>query len=173
MSRYKFIAVLDVDELIVPLHHEGWAAMMEEVVKESGTKTVSSWHFRHVYFFDNMTSPEEELDEPHLHMLQHVYRSSLYTPPGHYVKCFHNPDTVLTLHNHFAYDTLFPGGRKGYHAVDTTVGHLAHYRASCVGEIKKSCWKYKNASVRDTTLRRWGDRVITNTSKVLNLLNLV
>ena len=28
-------------------------------------------------------------------------RSANYTPPGQYVKCFHNTEHVLTLHNHF------------------------------------------------------------------------
>ena len=30
-----------------------------------------------------------------------IGRSANYTPPGHYVKCFHNTEHVLTLHNHF------------------------------------------------------------------------
>ena len=28
-------------------------------------------------------------------------RSANYTPPGHYIKCFHNTEHVLTLHNHY------------------------------------------------------------------------
>ena len=30
-----------------------------------------------------------------------LIRSANYTPPGHYAKCFHNTEHVLTLHNHF------------------------------------------------------------------------
>ena len=28
-------------------------------------------------------------------------RSAKYTPPGHYIKCFHNSEHILALHNHF------------------------------------------------------------------------
>ena len=83
-------------------------------------KDHSSWNFRNIYFLDNMTDnlPEPNLhkDVPAaLHMMSHVYRyfpkpdhrsilkhrSANYTKPGHYIKCFHNTEHVLTLHNHF------------------------------------------------------------------------
>ena len=33
--RYKYIALLDIDEVIMPIHHNNWEDMMEEVIKES------------------------------------------------------------------------------------------------------------------------------------------
>ena len=83
----------------------------------------SSWGFTNIYFLDNMTdnNPQPNLHKEvpsSLHIMNHVYRyykctitrsknqkktqrSSNYTPPGHYIKCFHNTDRVTALHNHF------------------------------------------------------------------------
>ena len=55
---------------------------------------------RNVYFMESMLSsrqPDGFSDIPgQLHMLQHVYRSANYTKPGHYVKCFHDTQQVLS-----------------------------------------------------------------------------
>ena len=83
----------------------------------------SSWGFTNIYFLDNMTdnNPQPNLHKEvpsSLHIMNHVYRyykfsnarpshqkqtqrSSNYTPPGHYIKCFHNTHRVTALHNHF------------------------------------------------------------------------
>ena len=39
--RYKYIALLDIDEVIVPLEHDSWSAMMAEVVEVSGGDVAS------------------------------------------------------------------------------------------------------------------------------------
>ena len=33
--RYKYIALLDIDEVIMPLKHTNWADMMEDAIKAS------------------------------------------------------------------------------------------------------------------------------------------
>ena len=66
-------------------------------------------------------------------------RSANYTPPGHYIKCFHNSEHILALHNHFPRaclgDTtlknlckqcLVAGCKGGKMLKD--LGHLQHYR---------------------------------------------
>ena len=57
--RFKYIVVLDIDEVIVPQKHGSWSAMMEEVLKAKRPETIS-WHFRHTYFIDSMTEEEVE-----------------------------------------------------------------------------------------------------------------
>ena len=61
LFRFKYIVVLDIDELIVPKKHASWSAMMGEVLKASAkeAKTIS-WHFRHTYFIDSMTEERRE-----------------------------------------------------------------------------------------------------------------
>ena len=51
-----------------------------------------------------------------------VCRSANYTKPGQYVKCFHNPEKVLILHNHFPLGCL--GGVCTSNPVNTTMAQV-------------------------------------------------
>jgi len=176
MYRYEYIALLDIDEVIMPVEHNNWADMMEEAVKSSlevKNETRASWNFRNVYFMDEMLDihePEHFKDiPPYLHMMQHVYRSANYTKPGQYVKCFHNPEKALILHNHFPLGCL--GGVCTSYPVKTSLAHLQHYRQDCVSTLKKSCKNdFKSASVKDTTIWKWKDEVISKTTEALQKL---
>ena len=133
MYKYEYIALLDIDEVILPLRHSNWAEMMEAVLmaaKLAKNETRASWNFRNVYFMDEMLEQNQPDGFSHipayLHMFQHVYRSANYTKPGQYVKCFHNPEKVLILHNHFPLGCL--GGACSTFPVDTELAHLQHYR---------------------------------------------
>jgi hypothetical protein len=98
-----------------------------------------------------------------------VFRSANYTKAGQYVKCFHNPEKVLILHNHFPLGCL--GGVCTSYPVQTAVGHLQHYREDCVKTLKKSCaTEYKSKSVLDTTIWRYKDEVIARSTDVLSRL---
>ena len=46
VNRYDWIALLDVDEVIVPQKHNSWAEMMEEV--SAHTKKHSYWSFKKI-----------------------------------------------------------------------------------------------------------------------------
>ena len=83
-QRFKYIAVLDTDEVIVPKKHNSWSAMMTEVVEASALepKTIS-WHFRHVYFIDRMTKEhhnkmiKEQYGIPeYMYMMNKIVRSA-------------------------------------------------------------------------------------------------
>ena len=74
--RFKYIAILDVDEVIVPKKHNSWSALMEHLWKESDPNTIG-WYFRHVYFLDGMT--KEPKTSEHLHMLNHIFRSAKHS----------------------------------------------------------------------------------------------
>jgi len=173
MYRYEYIALLDIDEVIMPIKHDNWADMMAEVVASSlkiKNETRASYNFRNIYFMDEMLEAHQQGTfkdiPPYLHMLQHVYRSANYTKPGQYVKCFHNPEKALILHNHFPLGCL--GGVCTSYPVDTGLGHLQHYRADCVNTLKKSCANdFKSSSVKDTTIWRWKDKVVSRTTEAL------
>ena len=51
-----------------------------------------------------------------------LVRSANYTKPGQYVKCFHNPEKVLILHNHFPLGCL--GGVCTSNPVNTTMAQV-------------------------------------------------
>jgi len=174
--RYEYIALLDIDEVIVPIKHQNWADMMENVLDEASkvkNMTRASWNFRNVYFMDDMLEANEKENftdiPPFMHMMQHVYRSANYTKPGQYVKCFHNPEKVLILHNHFPLGCL--GGVCTSYPVNMETGHLQHYRKDCVNTLRKSCKEhFKSKSVKDATVWRWKDPVISRTSRTLRTL---
>lgn len=61
MYRYEYLALLDIDELIVPTAKDNWADMMTDVVEASlkvKNFTRASYNFRNVYFMDEMLEGE-------------------------------------------------------------------------------------------------------------------
>ena len=101
---------------------------------------------------ENHPQPNLHKDIPAgLHIMNHVYRwidtwcthkvmflatrSANYTPPGHYIKCFHNSEHILALHNHF------PKGCVGRGCSSKKMlnerGHLQHYRQNWTDSILK------------------------------------
>lgn len=178
MYRYEYIALLDIDEVIMPIEHNNWSELMDHVVKlalKVKNETRASYNFRNVYFIDEMleahlqsgSAPAMLKDIPnYMHMARHVYRSANYTKPGQYVKCFHNPEKALILHNHFPLGCL--GGICTSYPVHPEVAHLQHYRNDCVSTLKKSCARdFKNASVIDTTIWRYKDQLVARTTETL------
>ena len=176
MYRYDYVALLDIDEVIMPLKHNNWAEMMKEVELEAWSvknQTRASFNFRNVYFMDEMLKAHQPAgyfkDIPqYMHMTQHVYRSANYTKPGAYVKCFHNTEKVLILHNHFPLGCL--GGVCTSYPVNISTGHLQHYRDDCVKTLKKSCDQFKSDSVLDDNIWRFKDEMISRTSEALSKL---
>ena len=108
----------------------------------------------------------------YMHMTKHIYRSANHTKPRQYVKCFHDPEKVLILHNHFPMGCL--GGVCGSYPVDPSVAHLQHYRSDCVNALKKSCEKdFKNESVVDTTIWKHKERLVKASREVLDTLGFL
>ena len=97
MYRYDYLALLDIDEAIVPLKFDSWNSIMAD----AESADYSSYCFRNVYFMDEMLQQRNGgpfkgtviciiLDlfityqnsdiPPYLHMLQHV--AKMYRPVG-------------------------------------------------------------------------------------------
>ena len=58
--------------------------------------------------------------------------------------------------------------------MDTSLGHLQHYRQDCVNTLKKSCKNdFKSVSVRDTTIWRWKEAVMQGASQALRKLEFL
>ena len=103
--------------------------------------------------------------------MQHVYRSSEYSKPGFYVKCFHRTDRVKTLHNHYPFGCL---RACSAHNVDRSLGHLQHYRRECVKELAKVCAeRYKNTSIVDKSVWRYKESVVEGARQALTELKFL
>lgn len=220
LNSYQYLALLDIDEIIMPLKHHNWYDLMQEVETLSLSEqnySRASYNVRNVYFFDDLAGPlgttssstsssssssssnsdsqdpDQDPDDdskpeqpesgahesdslergiPHyLHMMQHVYRSKNYTKPGQYVKCFHNTDRVVSLHNHFPMNCF---GQCTTYSIPVHLAHLQHYRKDCVGPLKQSCKSdFRVYTTRDTTIWKYKQQMIRRTTRVLSHLGLL
>ncbi|XP_055380469.1 uncharacterized protein LOC129611370 [Condylostylus longicornis] len=180
---YNYIALLDIDEVIMPKHINDmtWSDLMKRIIPKANSNNnnnstgiptggYQSYNFRNVYFLDDHQHEHGwHKDIPqYMHMLQHVHRAQNYTKPHQYIKCFHDPERVLTLHNHFPLACL--GGVCKSYSTDTDDAHLQHYRADCVKTLKKSCEDFREHSVEDKTIWKYKDELINRTIKTLETL---
>ncbi|KAG4078302.1 hypothetical protein HA402_013012 [Bradysia odoriphaga] len=173
---YDFIALLDIDEVIMPKYDMNWHDLMKRVLPKSKkllNETYQSYNVRNVYFLDvHQQEHGWYKDIPkYLHMLQHVHRAQNYTKPKQYVKCFHNTEEVLTLHNHFPVSCL--GGVCQSFPVSTDDAQMHHYRASCVKTLEESCGMYRDYSIKDTSIWRFKDQLISRSVKTLDKLGFL
>ncbi|CAH2986506.1 unnamed protein product [Chilo suppressalis] len=177
MYEYRWLALLDIDEVIVPLEDDDWSSLMKRVLPLStpaeGKPARSSYHASNLYFLDSLAHDHgwEESVPRHLHMLQHVYRTRNFTKPGQYVKAFHETERVLALHNHFPLACL--GGACSSYALDTRHARLQHYRADCVTALSKTCAELRAQPVRDTAVWRWREPLATRADKALRALGFL
>jgi len=173
MYEYKYIALLDIDEVIMPKNVDSWTELMD-IALQKALKTNkderASYNVRNVYFLDDLLHNHGWFKEipRYMHMLQHVYRAKNFTKPGQYVKCFHNTEKVLTLHNHFPLSCL--GGGCSSYPIETVDAQLHHYRADCVKTLKKSCEEFRKTSVMDTTIWKYKDALINRVTTTLRTL---
>ncbi|CAH0767342.1 unnamed protein product [Bemisia tabaci] len=173
LYTYEYIALLDIDEVIMPVKRRTWRELMDDVMVKAlkiKNETRASYNVRNVYFLDDLIHSHGWFkDIPrYMHMSQHVYRSKNFTKPNQYVKCFHNPERALTLHNHFPLACLSQGCTS--YAVETSDAQLQHYRADCVNSLKKTCTEYRSNSVADTTIWKYKDELIAKTFETLKVL---
>lgn len=170
LYTYEYVALLDIDEVIMPIKTKTWGELMKVVLpKALATKpeTRASYNFRNVYFLDDLSHAHGWFKDipKYMHMLQHVYRAVNFTKPNQYIKCFHNPERALTLHNHFPLACLGQGCTS--YAVETEDAQLQHYRADCVRTLKKSCTEFRQNSIIDTTIWKYKDELIQRTAETL------
>ncbi|KAJ2940151.1 hypothetical protein O0L34_g11716 [Tuta absoluta] len=177
MYQYRWLALLDIDEVIVPLEESDWSSLMQRVlplaVPAAGKPRRSSYHASNLYYLDSLQHEHnwEEGVPRYMHMLQHVYHTRNFTKPGQYVKAFHETDRVLALHNHFPLACL--GGPCSSYAFPTEIARLQHYRADCVTALSKTCATLREQPVRDTVLWRWKDPLVRNAESVLQNLGFL
>ncbi|XP_068224430.1 uncharacterized protein [Palaemon carinicauda] len=170
INKYKFISALDIDEVIFPKKFATWKELMDYLVPQALGSGVypSNYVPRHVYFFDDVSQQRNRTaNAPYfMHMLRNIRRSIKYNKPTHYVKCFHDTERVLTIHNHFPITCI--GGKCESFYIDTDTAQLHHYRSECVRGLRKVCDKeYKNQTVMDPSILRYQNRLIARVNDTL------
>ncbi|KAJ8973015.1 hypothetical protein NQ317_004613 [Molorchus minor] len=156
MYQYKYIALLDIDEVIMPLEGTTWKELMDKVLPKAlkiNKEERASYNVRNVYFLDDLIHNHGWFKEipRYMHMLQHVYRTKNFTKPGQYVKS--------------AWAAAAPAT-----PIETADAQLHHYRADCVKTLKKSCEEFRKTSVMDTTIWKFKDPLIARVTATLRAL---
>ena len=94
MFRYDYIAVVDTDEVIMPLQQNNWSDLIREIKNKTpeASNNISTFVFRNALFLDRNAVVGEEAIPSWLHMMNHVDRSFKHFPPGVNVKAFHSTE---------------------------------------------------------------------------------
>ncbi|XP_027229237.2 uncharacterized protein [Penaeus vannamei] len=171
--NYKYVVLLDIDEIIVPKNHSSWRTLMEVVVEQAFKENPvprTSFDARNVYFLDSMIEKHGFFNDipQYMHILQHVYRARNHTKPRHSVKCFHDTQLVLTLHNHYPSSCL---GKCRYYSIPTEIAQLQHYRSECIDSLRQLCKnEFRKNTVLDTAIWKYKEPLIERVSATLKTL---
>ncbi|KAJ8882398.1 hypothetical protein PR048_014206 [Dryococelus australis] len=165
LHSYKYVVLLDEDEVIVPTRGRSWTQLLDAVLPQASGRVADAICASNAYFFDELEEDGDELPRG-LHMLRHVRRSWRISPRGYFVKCFHDVKQVLTLHNHYPLSCL--GRRCSLHNMAHGEALLHHYRADCQNGVR--CNDYLNHTLRDTSLWSHKDRLVAQVAAVLQRL---
>ncbi|XP_017871462.1 PREDICTED: uncharacterized protein LOC108619405 [Drosophila arizonae] len=169
MYEFDYLAVMDVDELIMPLGElRNWTALVErleqnpngdsnEPSQAGGSNTPHcSLCFRNVYYSRELQP--DETPPASFYMLRHVQRVAQHLDANSAVKCLHATAYVTALHNHF------PLGWRGAgypHDVSVALGQMQHYR-----EPDDEIQLKEPPPVRDDNIWRFKEQLINNSLAV-------
>ncbi|XP_059097492.1 uncharacterized protein LOC131891837 isoform X2 [Tigriopus californicus] len=163
---YKFLAVIDMDEVLMPVKHNSWPELFNAIIKEG--KDPSDFPclmFHHFYFFGNKTT------NPSIgfKILDTDLRTDIVFPKGFQVKGFFNTQKVLIAFNHFHLGCISNGSCNVVH-LDPDMGQLNHYRSTCVRVkvmTKAGCDQMKENLVLDTLASRFAAQIRPNVYEAL------
>lgn len=201
LYRYKYVVVLDQDEVIVPKTNGTWKDLINVLEQESLTSNneiSSSFRFTNVYFMDDMLNSnlksmkkkegnlkkgkKEKNDDlrdiiaipKYMHITRHVFRTK--TSLGYdtmHSKSIHNTDRVVSVHSHLAITCL--ECMCYTHMVGKEIAQLQHYRETCQRPIsEKLCNNnYKRFTTKDTTIWRYKKLLLDRVSTSLLKLGFI
>ncbi|XP_017065083.1 uncharacterized protein LOC108103872 [Drosophila eugracilis] len=155
---FDFIAVLDVDEVIMPLGQlRNWQDLLGELQSRDVNCTArSSYCFRNVYYPKEL--PEDGSIPKPFYMLRHVVRVADHLNPALAIKCLHDIGHVTVLHNHFALQWMDSCAPFDVHS---DLAQMQHYRH--VDDLKTL---KEPPPVRDDNIRRLQQQLIHNSMQV-------
>lgn len=74
ISSYKFIAVIDTDEMIIPIKDRNWVDLVSKI--EEHDPLIDSYLIKRIYFLDEYTKLDDTMIQnipPYLHMMRHIH----------------------------------------------------------------------------------------------------
>ncbi|XP_069842232.1 beta-1,4-galactosyltransferase galt-1-like [Dendropsophus ebraccatus] len=137
MYKSKYIALNDIDELIIPIIHKDWPEMVNHFHTTDPTSSVFLFE-NHVFPTTpqdkaNSQTPEEWLSVPGVNILNHVYREPNLPTEINPTKMILNPRSVVRVSVHVPLE--FTGGQ---YQVPSDFAKLCHYREPKQKDLDRS-----------------------------------
>ncbi|XP_014282306.1 beta-1,4-galactosyltransferase galt-1 isoform X2 [Halyomorpha halys] len=157
-SMYKFshVALLDLDEIVMPRHNDTIQQFMEWMGTRLNTKSTGSYSFQNAFFYLQWPDDESLTEDPFensLISLTKTRRRAKLHPHKQRSKYICRPEYVIEAGNHFVWEFV-PG--HGTVNVPSDAAILNHYRVCEFGG--DDC--IKSASVVDRTAFRYRERLL-------------
>lgn len=162
MYEFDYVAIIDVDEAIMPLGELlNWPQLVQHLERnsthptdalkfENDCKARASYCFRNVYFPNSLAI--DETPPTNFHMLRHVRRVAEHLDSNSAIKCLHSTHYVTAVHNHFPMSWRIACGP---YDVPTSMAQMQHYR----DPVDMSTLEQPR-SLRDDNIWRFKDKLM-------------
>lgn len=169
MYKYKHVAMIDLDEYIIPYKFDHLNQMIgflnDHITNKNQSISPGAYSFQNSFFYlqwpdDEVTAQNEKLKN--LITISKTRRKIILQKHKIRSKCIVNPEKVIEMGNHFVWEFV-PGSTMIN--VSPTIGFLHHYRICEFGG--DDCVKAK--SVIDKRVHFWGDKLIKRVDHTLNV----
>lgn len=170
MYNFDWLAVIDIDELIMPVKNmTTWNDILQGV---DNSADIEGYGFRNLFFFDdnkyfNVTHNDVA---PYLHFSNLIHRALNHSDVGYSTKSWFNTERVVSIHNHYAISCVKSDYCK-WHEVSTEVARMQHY---CFNKKHHSyCTTYENNTVVDPNIWKYKEEITKKTLKTMEDLDFI
>ncbi|KAK9499218.1 hypothetical protein O3M35_002296 [Rhynocoris fuscipes] len=156
MYRFSYVALIDMDEIVMPRHNDTIQQFIEWMGTRLNTKSTGSYSFQNAFFYLQWPDDSTLSDDPFessLTTLRKTRRRAKLHPHKQRSKYVCRPEFVIEAGNHFVWEFV-PG--HGTLNVPSDAAILNHYRVCEFGG--DDC--VKSASVIDRTAYRYKTRLV-------------
>ena len=169
MYRYRYMIVVDLDEIIVPRLHENYSSMLRAIdVMEGHSSPWRSYSFRNALFYKHF---RQDTSQPwYLRTMRYQNRikpSGFLNAP----KSFIDPRTCLSVFNHYCYNCFdYPNGPWTID-VNTSIALSHHYRTCTLSEVE--CKNMSAEAIKDDILLKYKTSLDTRVKIVLKAFGVI
>lgn len=176
---YKYVLILDIDEMIVPSKYVNWIDMLDNLKSRNNSSTVGAYKAPHVMFLPSERKNKNlETVPQYLTMMKRLHRFAMIGPTRR-GKSFYNTEKVLVMNNHHPELCLPEDGAKRNNQpkggtkckvflISPKSATMNHYRPTVATRA------YANSNVvKDTTALKYFDELASNVEKTMIELNIM
>ncbi|KAI6218856.1 Glycosyltransferase family 92 protein [Aphelenchoides fujianensis] len=142
---HDYVLLVDTDEVVVPLRHSNWSAMVDEFTA-GFRRNATSLSVRNVFKFPADGEPAG--------LVGRRFRAADVQDAGVSGKSFISTRTAATVFNHFALHRQHGDVQRTAHLPADWALKL-HFKTDCPADYKQKCADLKAKRVPDDSLDRW------------------